>query len=898
MKKLILGLMCFLMLSAEAWSQANTQTGFIGKFTFQSFANNGANIRGTLDAFSDQTNQFFANSIAPGDVVWDNVGRRYAIVTVVSSNIVQAVVDLSRIGGGTHIPSGVGFVSRETPNIGLSLIPTANNIGISNQLEGRIHTHNMLLIDQAINSGPDQNGIISALPAGNVSIDADTNEFEILDLSRWNMIVPQHGTPWRNRHLMVGRNALLQTFSSSQDSRLEADTAFVRMRYISPALGTRQIMISDSLRILDPSINTPGEVLTVTSVGPSGAVIRSKPAQGDGNGIYGGSGALKLNTTQINYDNTGDNYLKFDNFPNNKSLNLSLYSETQNYDSDAGFNIGTSKGIIGFDAYNRNQLQISQGKRIKTYNDQNLYLYKALGLNEKYGRLRYFLDYGTSEKGGGFLAEIDSADNRLFTHNVISFDNVNNFSSGDKQHAVGFGLGNWTEENYERFKALNPNFYIQTSVRTGFNSHATFDWLRVENIEADTLGDRVKFYNGKYAIPNAAPGPGNRIPQWVNGVAGWIDTPTGGGGGLAGVSRRVPFTNGNTSIIFQNAFRMDTILAANLSKYRLNLNNPTGLGINNPDYVVFSAKSGDATTAEGVFEVSDQDASMSAVGYDPRFVNYRANGTFSAPTNLTNGQTIFTMLGQGHIAGGRQNAGAILLDYTGTGNDVQTAWRFRIDGANEKMVIGSAGVIINDGASNLDLDVAGGARVQKVSGGKTTLFQLDEAAAQVYIQASDAGPNTMHRILADDLGGIEITGGQVTGDQYQAGIKINKDKMEAKAREFASVEAARTGLIGISNEVYTVDGDNVLRVRGEDSDISSEIPTLKATGLTGTSIPFTGNNISSYWNASRLLVFKNGLLLEAGAGNDYTISSYTPLTLTVSTAAVNADKFIVKFIKY
>jgi hypothetical protein len=150
--KHLLFVLAFTAVISQTWSQSNTLTAFVGKFQFSGFAVNGANVRGTLDQFSDQTNQFFASGIAVDDVVWDNLARRYKVVAIVSSNLTQAVVDLSRIGGGTHIPSGVGFVSRETPNVGLSLLSTANNIGISNQLEGRIHTHNMLLIDQFLNS--------------------------------------------------------------------------------------------------------------------------------------------------------------------------------------------------------------------------------------------------------------------------------------------------------------------------------------------------------------------------------------------------------------------------------------------------------------------------------------------------------------------------------------------------------------------------------------------------------------------------------------------------------------------------------------------------------------------------------------------------------------------------
>ncbi|AEE53722.1 hypothetical protein [Haliscomenobacter hydrossis] len=138
-----LGMLCLL---STAFSQSNTLTGFNGKVQFSSFADQGPNVRGTLSAFVDQTNQYFASDIDTNDIAWDNQGRRYIVVAVISSNLTQAVVDLSRIGGGSHIPTGVGFVNRETSN-GLSLLPTTNSTGISSQLQGRVLTHNMKILE-------------------------------------------------------------------------------------------------------------------------------------------------------------------------------------------------------------------------------------------------------------------------------------------------------------------------------------------------------------------------------------------------------------------------------------------------------------------------------------------------------------------------------------------------------------------------------------------------------------------------------------------------------------------------------------------------------------------------------------------------------------------------------
>jgi hypothetical protein len=147
MKTTFFSILIFLLCLANVgYSQSVTLTGFNGKIEFKSFVTNGANIRGTLINFIDQTNQYTAANIAVNDIAWDNQGRRYKVVTVVSTTSTQAVVDLSRVGGGTHFPRGLGFISRETEN-GLSLFTAANTLGMSTALLSRVLNHNMSRID-------------------------------------------------------------------------------------------------------------------------------------------------------------------------------------------------------------------------------------------------------------------------------------------------------------------------------------------------------------------------------------------------------------------------------------------------------------------------------------------------------------------------------------------------------------------------------------------------------------------------------------------------------------------------------------------------------------------------------------------------------------------------------
>ncbi len=142
-----------LFLSVAAIGQSPTLTDFYGKIEFSGFAVGGtADIVGTLANYNDQTNLYFANNVQVGDVAWDNLGRRWEVMVVNSSNLLQANVDLRDINGSGAIPTGVGYISRETENIGLSLFVPGNNIGISQQLKSRVESHNMLLLDQYIGS--------------------------------------------------------------------------------------------------------------------------------------------------------------------------------------------------------------------------------------------------------------------------------------------------------------------------------------------------------------------------------------------------------------------------------------------------------------------------------------------------------------------------------------------------------------------------------------------------------------------------------------------------------------------------------------------------------------------------------------------------------------------------
>lgn len=193
-------------------AQPTTQTNFFGTFTFESFSAGGtSDVTGVLNAFNDQTNTYFANNIQVGDVIWDNLGNRWEVIVVNSSNLTQADVDLRDINSVGGTPFGTGFVTRETPNYGLSLFVPDNNIGISQQLKSRVESHNTILIDAAI-----------AAAGGGITVtDGNTIDHTLTgsDLTSEVIVSPDAGNALENRangSFVPASQGVLSVYNSGQ----------------------------------------------------------------------------------------------------------------------------------------------------------------------------------------------------------------------------------------------------------------------------------------------------------------------------------------------------------------------------------------------------------------------------------------------------------------------------------------------------------------------------------------------------------------------------------------------------------------------------------------------------------------------------------------------------------
>lgn len=100
-----------------------------------------------LADFNDQTGEYLAGDVDSLCTAWDNLGGRWDIVQVDSATIANAWVLIKSLNPVYASPFGIGFVSLETSGTGLSLTAPDNSTGISPQLQSRIESHNMILID-------------------------------------------------------------------------------------------------------------------------------------------------------------------------------------------------------------------------------------------------------------------------------------------------------------------------------------------------------------------------------------------------------------------------------------------------------------------------------------------------------------------------------------------------------------------------------------------------------------------------------------------------------------------------------------------------------------------------------------------------------------------------------
>jgi len=200
------------------------------------------------------------------------------------------------------------------------------------------------------------------------------------------------------------------------------------------------------------------------------------------------------------------------------------------------------------------------------------------------------------------------------------------------------------------------------------------------------------------------------------------------------------------------------------------------------------------------------------------------------------------------------------------------------------------GLIRNAGSGELDVNVDGvtieitGDALRVVSGGIGTTHLADDSVTREKINADIAG-----------LGLIQAAGGELDVNVDGTTIEIDSDIVGVKAAGITETEIASTalgtGLLGGSGTIISVDDSVFLAV---DNYVVRENHNATTDGQTSVSLDFTPVTGTE-------MVFVNGVLMEEGAGNDYTISG-NAITFTFglqyhATNTNKRDKVSVTYVK-
>lgn len=492
--KRLLFILTFLLCSLAGFSQAVTQTGFVGKFTFQSFSAGGSSdVTGTLDAFSDQTNQYFANNIQVGDVIWDNQGNRWEVMAVNSSNLLQANVDLRNINSAGGTPVGVGFVSRETPNMGLSLFVPDNNIGISQQLKSRIESHNMLLIDQYVTEHQDSvftgagiadTSAISNPTTGDVLVTED-GDIGFYDGENWVIFSGGGGGAGDNlgnhqatQSIVLNSNRISNdTGGDSGGLRMvgtgDIGTQFFKRSFNIGSNGSNLIPVT----IWNQGLSTTNDILRLQGNGYLG--MRFIGDDEAGTNFYGGAGfeyAAGSGLTMITYDETPLNFyvdtgsesmtLRADG-----SIFASAYDDNRSFldpldiygvlvaDYDGNFELADYADFAG--TWLKPELEGGNDVAIETANEFTITYTDGNSEVAEYAS-PYELGWGVSSTAADTTFElVSSVSSSNIEYNAYSKDPV----SGDYYNAVGLQLvPTYSSMSYNNILEGNGNaFFLDAS---------------------------------------------------------------------------------------------------------------------------------------------------------------------------------------------------------------------------------------------------------------------------------------------------------------------------------------------------------------------------------------------------------------------------------------------------
>lgn len=439
--------------------------------------------------------------------------------------------------------------------------------------------------------------------------------------------------------------------------------------------------------------NAAGQVINV-----SGGYLRygycdcAGSSGSDGNGIYGGSGALPnalvqvQNTQGIKFVEPGtQNGILIANKANGAAGIALDPTYTDSIRQGLVWKQGIDSAAVGIDKDGR--LQLLSNNWVAIGNDQAKIIIRkddAIVLI-KTGNSVYGLADGVPLSGknnvmlwpngsaSGRFANLDSlVDGRAKRDTFITvppstnyFQNIIDYPSRfynniylsckgrtDTSFVAFLGSPVWEEQKGVTYNIKNDSGFVATFVITNehfSNSKRLYVLKRGQTAQVRLLPDAAN--PGQYG--------------WAVNVV-WDSIPTPAA--LSGTARTIPFFNNAGQLVYNAYFRIDTTTSSGAqAKYRLLINNPNGTAGEGDSYSVLSARAGDGPGTEAIFNIGDQAATMATTGYNSVFQLYRSRGTFEAKSNLLNGDVVGSFAWRGQANGGSRALGNVSLIYTGDG---------------------------------------------------------------------------------------------------------------------------------------------------------------------------------------------------------------------------------------
>lgn len=667
-----------LLFSVSAIAQVQDTILLAGKYSF-SQSGGGSGFWQASGNFTDESGLFEASNIQVGDLLCftdAGVGYYLPITEIVSATHPSVTVKVSNVGitNIVSLPTTLGAICRPSVNVAVPSFVS----GLPNPDMQTVLGYFSKRVTSALSGGykikPDT--IITA--TNNTQADLSSLGSTLGGRALVTLIVTKPTSTNANPALPNITDTLLRTkikvkvfcqTTSEQIGMFQSDLGFVESwdgtQYVDKS--STLFMSNDDEYTFWPVEDVNGYHWAYSKAAP--AIIPT---------LYTSNGTIPSGTTRdVGLGSTGS--LRYRTTPNNSCESKYMYDADDNIETGSDWYLRAGKPVLPLT------------KNVQIYHSN--YAQKYNGWTSNYShqlRLERTAINSFSRILSSSAMNIDESEEKKEARLIIATDSTNltamsamhmrSFVGASPRHqwagliSNSYGNGGWGNEQ-ARFISYSPSFKVQTNFN---NSNTYFDWLRIDNLDTDTTSNRFSLYNGKYTFPNARP---SNTLNTVN-VLKWTGTGSEATPSfdipnnlVTGTARVIPYLNTGGRLHTGNVyFKLDTTTTSGaMARVRLLINNPTGLAGEGDSYSALSVAAGDATTSMSILNMGDQALTNASVGYNSVMQLYRSGGTFSAKTNLANGNTVGQFAWRGQANNGSRALGHIGLDYTGDGTSINSS---------------------------------------------------------------------------------------------------------------------------------------------------------------------------------------------------------------------------------